>query len=80
MQVEKYIGKAFSYTNIFDVVKIIETAHETLYYVKVGEFINRTWGNDHPNIEELDGISVLLINKRHFKFIRKLSSLEQELY
>lgn len=80
MQAEKYIGQAFSYTGIFDVVKVVETKDTTVYLVKLGQFIDRTWGNDHPQIQELDGIKFLAINKTNFKFIRKLSSLEQELY
>lgn len=80
MQAEKYIGQAFSYTGIFEVVKVVETKDTTVYLVKLGQFIDRTWGNDHPQIQELDGIKFLAINKTNFKFIRKLSSLEQELY
>ncbi len=80
MQAEKYIGQAFSYTGIFDVLKIVKTKDSTVYYVKVGEFVDKTWGSDHPQVEEVEGIKFLAINKTNFKFIRKLTSLEQELY
>lgn len=80
MQAEKYIGQAFSYTGVFDVIKIVTTKHTTVYYVKIGEFIDKTWGNDHPEVNEINGIKFLAINKTNFKFIRKLTSLEEELY
>ena len=80
MQTEKYIGQAFSYTGIFDVVKVVETQDTIVYLVKVGQFTDKTWGNHHPNIRKIKGVKVLGINKTNFKFIRKLSSLEKELY
>lgn len=80
MQAEKYIGQAFSYTGIFDVIKVITTKDLTLYYVKIGEFVDKTWGNDHPQVDEINGIKFLAINKTNFRFIRKLTPLEEELY
>lgn len=80
MQAERYIGQAFSYTGIFDVIKIVTTKDTTVYYVKIGEFVDKTWGNDHPQVDEMDGIKFLAINKNNFRFIRKLTSLEEELY
>jgi hypothetical protein len=80
MQAEKYIGQAFSYTGVFDVIKVITTKDTTVFYVKTGEFLDKTWGNDHPQIKEFDGIKFLAINKTNFRFIRKLTSLEEELY
>ena len=80
MQNEKYLGQAFLYTGIFDVLKVVKTKNSTVYFVKVGEFIDRTWGNDHPQIQELDGVKFLAINKTNFRFIRKLTPVEEELY
>lgn len=80
MQVGKYIGQAFSHTGVFEVINVITTKNTTVYCIKIGEFINKTWGNDHPQVTEMNGVKVLAINKTNFKFIRKLTSLEEELY
>jgi hypothetical protein len=80
MQAEKYVGRAFSHTGTFEVVKVLEINDSFIYFVVVGQFTNRTWGNDHPQIQEVDGIKVLAVNENNFVFLRKLSSLEKELY
>lgn len=76
MQAEKYVGKALDYTGIFEVEKI----EGEIFFVKLGEFTNKTWTNYRPEIQEINGAKVLGINRANFEFIRKLSSLELELY
>ncbi len=76
MQAEKYVGRAFNYTGIFEVEKI----EGEIFLVKLGEFTDKTWTNNHPEIQEINGVKVLGINRANFEFIRKLSSLELELY
>lgn len=81
MQVKKlYAVSAFGIDGIVEVVSIVKNSDSCIYYVKQGDFLAKTWGNDRYDIKVIDGQKVLGINKTHFKYVRELSSLEQELY
>jgi len=81
MQVKKlYVAEAFGFRGMIEVVSILEGTDSSIYYVKQGEFLAKTWGNDHESITILHGQKVLGISSTNFKILRELSLLEQELY
>lgn len=81
MQFKKfYVAEAFGFRGMIEVVSILKGRDSSVYYVKQGDFLAKTWGNDHEAITILDGQKVLGINSNNLKIIKELSSLERELY
>ena len=74
MQVEKYLAKAFGHTGVVDVV----CKDEESYWIKDGDFLRKTWGENHPEGIILHGYYVLQIHRSYI--IRKLTPVEEELY
>ena len=82
MQVKNpYAVSAFGISGIIKVVSTIKFKDgAVILYVAKGDFLEKTWGICGPRYEVINGQKTLGIHKDNFDYIRKLSSLELELY
>lgn len=81
MQTKKYLARAFGHTGVVEVLKISEC--KKIYTVLDGDFLRHTWFCDDPDkphhfAKKVNGKWVLEILDEYI--VRKLSSLEYELY
>ena len=75
MQTKVFIGKVFGHEGIFQAFE----EGRTLYIVE-GKFLEKTWGNDHYQMKELNGKRVLAVAKDNLTKLKKSSKLMNELF
>lgn len=75
MQTKTFLAKVFGHFGEFEGVDCGDTI-----YIFEGDFLGRTWGNDHYQIRKYNGRNALQVSKSNLKNLVELSSLVKELF